>query len=113
MISVDVNLNSSLKKGLYSLDGFASFDDSSSLIINEDGTLGNRPKDSIDIYVFMYDRDYKQALLDYFKLTGTPELIPRYALGNWWSRNTKYDDTKIDQLIKNLKRKNTFICYVI
>ena len=105
MISDDIPVSDKLKKGLYSLDGFASFDDSNSLCILDDGSLANREASSLDIYVFMYDRDYKQALLDYYKITGTPELIPRFALGNWWSRNITYDDTKIDHLIKKFEKK--------
>lgn len=105
MIGVDVDVLPNYTKGLYSLDGFASFDDSSSMIILEDGTLSARPNGSIDVYVFMYDRDFKQALLDYYKITGTPELIPRYALGNWWSRNVTYDDSNIDDLIKHFEKK--------
>lgn len=105
MISVDLETNSSQAKGLYSLDGFASIDDSKSKIIMEDGTLADPPADHIDVYVFMYDKDFKQALADYFRLTGSPSLIPRYALGNWWSRNTEYDDSSIYDLIRNFERK--------
>ena len=92
MISVDLNADRNSCKGIYSLDGFASIDDSKSMIIMEDGTLAPPPADHTDIYVFMYDRDFKQALFDYFKMTGSPAMVPRYALGNWWSRNTLYDD---------------------
>lgn len=105
MISVDLNNERNLSKGLYSLDGFASIDDSKSKIIMEDGTLTDPPADHIDIYVFMYDRDFKQALFDYFKLTGSPALVPRYALGNWWSRNITYDDKNTDELIKKFEKK--------
>ena len=105
MVSVDFNVGKNLSKGLYSLDGFASIDDSKSKIIMEDGTLSDPPSDYIDIYVFMYDRDFKQALFDYFKLTGSPALIPRYAFGNWWSRNITYDDKSTMQLIKNFEKK--------
>ena len=104
-VSVDVNVNDFFTKGLYSLDGFASFDDSKSKVIMEDGTLADPPADHIDVYVFMYDRDFKQALFDYFKITGSPVLIPRYALGNWWSRNTDYNDKTIYELIRNFERK--------
>lgn len=104
MISIDV-LNSDISKGLYSLDGFASLDDSHNKVILEDGTLGDPPPDHTDIYVFMYDHDFKHALDDYFKITGAPALIPRYALGNWWSRNTDYTDQGIYTLIKNFERK--------
>ena len=105
MVSVDVPIYQNLTKGLYSLDGFSSFDDSSSLMIMEDGTLSSRPQGNVDVYVFMYDKDFKQALLDYYKITGTPELIPRYALGNWWSRNVSYSDSSIDDLIKHFEKK--------
>ncbi|MBQ9018868.1 MAG: DUF5110 domain-containing protein [Bacilli bacterium] len=105
MVSIDINASTTLQKGLYSLDGFCSIDDSNSKVIMEDGTLGNPISDHLDIYVFMYDRDFRQALFDYFKITGAPALIPRYALGNWWSRNTNYDDNGVNDLIKNFERK--------
>ncbi len=105
MISTDINTNKAFTKGLYSLDGFASIDDSFTKIINKDGTLSDKPKDYTDIYLFMYDRDFKQALLDYFKLTSFPELLPRYAFGNWWSRNKQYDDDSTTQLIRNFENK--------
>ena len=104
MISVDMGIPKNLEKGLYSLEGFASFDDSKSKLILDDGTLGDPPENHLDIYVFMYDKDFKQALLDYFKMTGAPALIPRYALGNWWSRNITYSDTTLYQLIRNFER---------
>lgn len=105
MVSVDVNIPRQLQKGLYSLDGFASLDDSLSKVIMEDGTLGEPLLNHMDIYVLMYDMDFKQALFDYFKMTGAPALIPRYALGNWWSRNIAYNDQMIYDLIRNFERQ--------
>ena len=106
MISEDVNTPKSLRRGLYSLEGFASIDDSNSLLFNPDGTLYAREKGSLDIYVFLYKDDFNLALKDYFKLTGNPELIPRYALGNWWSRNTTYDEDSVKELVSNFERRN-------
>ena len=105
MVSTDVPTNKILNRGLFSLEGFASIDDTPSKILNTDGTFINRNPGTIDIYVFMYDTDFKQALQDYYKLTGYPELIPRYALGNWWSRNTTYSDTSLDELLNNFDKK--------
>ena len=105
MVGVDVTIPQNLQKGLFSLDGFASIDDSFGKVIMEDGTLGPAPDNHLDIYVFMYDRDFKQALFDYFKMTGAPALIPRYALGNWWSRNIKYDEQSSMELIRHFERK--------
>ena len=88
-----------VERGLYSVDGFVSLDDSTSLIFNEDGSLGKRNDTRIDTYVFMYRRDFGACLKDYFTLTGYPPLIPRYALGNWWNRNIEYNSKGIEMLI--------------
>ena len=101
----DIPLNSTFERGLYSIEGFASFEDTSNKLIGEDGTLIDRPEGHIDVYVFMYDKDFKEALIDYFKITGFPELLPRYALGNWWSRNVSYNEESIFDLIKNFEKK--------
>ena len=105
MVGIDVPSNKILNRGLYSLEGFASIDDSQNKILAEDGTAIDRKNTDIDIYVFMYDKDFRQALQDYYKMTGFPELIPRYALGNWWSRNISYNDEKIDDLLHNFEKK--------
>ena len=90
-------------KGLYSVDGFASIDDSESKIFNSRGNCLQRANPGIDIYVFMYFRDFTSCLKDYYLLTGYPALIPRFALGNWWSRNDTYDEEKIEELVNNFE----------
>ena len=84
-----------LEKGLYSTDGFVSLDDSKSLIFNQDGSVGKRTDDRIDVYLFMYRKDFGFCLKDYYRLTGYPPLIPRYALGVWWNRDEAYDVNEI------------------
>lgn len=86
-----------LVKGLYSTDGFVTIDDSTNLYLDNQGYIKeNTNKKNIDIYLFMYKRDFGLCLKDYFTLTGYPPLIPRYALGIWWNRDRIYsfDDTK-------------------
>jgi len=90
--------------GLYSADGMSSFNDRT-LIFNEDGTVKDRNNDSIDVYLFMYNNDYEKALIDYYNLTGFPALIPRFALGNWWSRNEAYNDEELKELIDTFEKK--------
>lgn len=97
---------SDVSRGLYSIDGFVSFDDSPQKIILEDGTLQDREPGSFDVYVFCYKNDFLQALEDYYKLTGYPPLIPRYALGNWWSRNTKYDQNTLLDTVNHFQKHN-------
>ncbi len=91
-------------KSLYSLDGFVSIDDSQGKIINEDGTFRDNDFEGYDIYLFVYLNDFYLCLKDYFNLTGYPSLIPRFALGNWWSRNKDYNDVTLKELVDNFKK---------
>ena len=88
-------------KSLYSLDGFVSIDDSNGNIVNPDGTIRENTNGGIDIYLFVYLNDFDLCLKDYFTLTGFPALIPRFALGNWWSRNNDYNDASLKELVDN------------
>ncbi|MBE6160448.1 MAG: DUF5110 domain-containing protein [Lactobacillales bacterium] len=99
------NYKLKLKRGIYSIDGFSSVDDSNSYLINESNELIKREGNNIDIYLFMYLNDYLGCLNDYYKLTGYPPLIPRYALGNWWSRGVSYNDNSIKELIDEFSEK--------
>ena len=113
IVSTDISVPKEAQRGLFSLDGIVSIDDSKSKIVMEDGTLGDPPEDHLDIYVFLYDRDFKQVLFDYFKLTGAPALIPRYALGNWWSRNVVYRDQDVKDLVRNFEKANVPISIMV
>lgn len=93
------------QKGLFSTDGFASIDDSNSYIINDDGTLSSRKEQTIDTYVFMYRNDFEYALKDYFMLTGIPPMIPRYALGIWWSKDFRYNDQMLQKLFQRFSKE--------
>ena len=101
-----VDTNGKPEKGLYSADGFASINDSLNYVFDKNGKIYSRDGKGIDIYLFMYNNDYDLALKDYYKLTGSPLLIPRYALGNWWSRDLDYTDKDIDELVENFEKNN-------
>ena len=104
-ISLDANgTKTELEKGLYSTDGFATIDDSNSLIYDEEGFLVKPDHERIDIYLFMYRRDFGLCLKDYFKLTGRPSLIPRYALGIWWNREKIYTAEDVKKIIQTFNR---------
>lgn len=94
-----------LDKGLYSTDGFACIDDSDSLVLNEKGMFQNRPDKELDLYVFMYKKDLGLCLQDYYKLTGYPLMIPRYALGNWWYKDSTYTNQDIYKFIKKFSEE--------
>lgn len=92
------------RNGLYSLDGFASLDDSNNYIFDADGKMYQRDGNGIDIYLFMYKDDFDLALKDYFTLTGYPAMIPRYALGNWWSRDLNYTTDELKEVVNNFEK---------
>ncbi len=93
-----------LDKGLYSTDGFVLVDDSSNLEIDETGALVSPNPKKVDLYLFMYKRDFGLCLKDYYTLTGYPPLIPRYALGIWWNREKIYSFEDTKALIKSFNR---------
>ena len=101
-----------LKKGLYAGNGIATIDDSSSMIWYN-GLYTERKSKSIDIYVFIYNKDFGLALQDYFQLTGYPPMIPRYALGNWWCKNLEYDDKYLGEIIEKFNRRNIPISTIL
>ena len=92
-----------LDKGMYSTDGFCVLDDSKTLVLNPDGEYVARNDNNIDLYLFMYKRDFGLCLKDYFDITGYPSFLPRYAFGNWWYKNDKYTNKDINNVIKKFK----------
>jgi alpha-glucosidase (family GH31 glycosyl hydrolase) len=81
-----------LEDGIFSRYGYSVIDDTDSMLLTEDGFVEPRRKGNKDIYFFGYGNDFKQGLKDFYNLTGKQPLLPRYVLGNWWSRYYKYTD---------------------
>ena len=79
-----------LEPGLLSRQGYAVLDDSSTVTIKD--WPQPTPDGHIDMYYFGAGQDYRGVLKDYFTLSGPSPLIPRWALGNWWSRYFPYSE---------------------
>lgn len=92
-----------LEDGLFSQKGWAVIDDSNTLIFNDQGWLEERPSQQPDLYFFAYGKDFKAGLADYTKLTGPIPMIPRYILGNWWSRYWAYTEEELKNLMLEFK----------
>ncbi len=95
-----------LARGLYSSDGFASIDDSNSLVLSDNDEFVFRENKEIDVYLFVYRREFNKCLEDYYRLTGYPSFIPRYALGNWWYKNEDYNMQDIGEVVKKFYENN-------
>lgn len=78
-------------KSLYSTDGYVMIDDTDGLVFDANGYLRKRTTKNVDMYLFVYRRDFALCLQDFFRLTGFPPMIPKYALGIWWNRERVYN----------------------
>lgn len=94
-----------LEKGIISKRGFSVMDDSRSLILREDGWVEPRKSGGTDLYFWGYGHRYLDAVRDFYFLCGKTPMIPRYALGNWWSRYYKYSEESYLKLMDDFEKE--------
>ena len=93
-----------LETGVCSLSGVAVLTDDS-LCLGEDGQVQNLRADGTDEYIFAFGHDYRGAVKGLYSLTGKPPLVPRFALGNWWSRYHVYTDEEYLRVLAKFKER--------
>jgi hypothetical protein len=73
------------RDGWYLLDdsGSALWDDNTDWIVDRPAHAGGYQ----DGYFFGYGTDYPTALADFYRITGRPVLLPKWAFGVWFSKN--------------------------
>lgn len=76
--------------GLLSKNGFSVLDDAASLVFTPDGWVVPAERGRVDLYFMNFGRDYLGALDFFYQLAGKTPMLPRFALGNWWSRYYSY-----------------------
>ena len=101
----DVRGKVPLEKGLMG-PAFTEWDDSKSMIICDDGWVEERKEGTIDTYIFAYAWRHTDLLNDFLKLSGKIPMLPRYALGNWWSRYYAYTADEYKALINKFEEKS-------
>lgn len=105
-----------LDNGVISRDGWAVIDDSAANIIIEADTVNGkanpfgtwvspRATAETDLYFFGYGHRYIEAVRDFYRLTGPTPLLPRFAMGNWWSRYYRYTQDGYLALMDRFKRE--------
>ncbi|MHA1490254.1 MAG: TIM-barrel domain-containing protein [Promethearchaeota archaeon] len=94
-----------LENGLMSRSGWSLIDDSKSLVFNNNGWLIERKEKEKDMYFFGYGNDYEQCLKDYCKIAGAIPLLPRWSLGNWWSRYWEYTQEELADLMNEFEER--------
>ncbi len=94
-----------LEDGLTSVHGYAVLDDSRSMGMDEDGKLLPARPHGIDLYLFAYGHDFKGCIRDYLRLSGAVPAVPRFALGNWWSRFYPYTQEDYQVLMERFREE--------
>lgn len=98
-----VNGDAPLSQGLMSRAGWSIVDDSATLVFNDQSWIEPRQVGGTDWYFFGYGHDYKACLQDYCRVSGEMPLVPRWILGNWWSRYWAYHQDSLTELINDLE----------
>ncbi len=92
-----------VENGLMSFHGYAVLDDSASMRMDETGRLLPARPHGIDLYLFAYGHDFQAAMKDFLRLSGKVPAVPRFALGNWWSRFYPYTQSEYIQLMERFE----------
>ena len=95
-----------LEDGLISRAGWTVVDDSRSLVFNQSGWLEPRTRKQKDMYFFGYGNDVAACLQDFTRIAGPIPMIPRYILGNWWSRYWEYSQDELQSLMQEFRSRD-------
>ncbi|KUJ08085.1 putative alpha-xylosidase [Mollisia scopiformis] len=90
----EVDGRCALGPGVVSRNGYTTIDDSVSMLFDGYGFVATRRPGAgrVDGYLFAYGHDYAGAVKALYALSENQPLLPRWALGNWWSRYYAYSD---------------------
>ena len=95
-----------LTDGLITKNGVYVLDDSNSVLIDENGNFQPREGNNKDLYIFAYEKNYRETIKAFYKISSPTPLIPRFALGVWWSRYHAYTQKEYLDLMARFKAEN-------
>jgi alpha-glucosidase (family GH31 glycosyl hydrolase) len=93
-----------LDPGVVSRTGYAVLDDSRSFVFDGDW-VAPRDGSRTDLYVFAFGLDHRAAIDAFHAVSGPVPLLPRWALGNWWSRYHRYSADDYTALLDRFERE--------
>lgn len=85
--------------GLVDRTGITVLDDSQTFVLREDGSFEPLAGDRVDLYLFCHSEESAATLRAFCALSGAIPMIPRWALGNWWSRYWRYTEKSYNELL--------------
>lgn len=94
-----------LGDGLITKDGAYLLDDSGRFLLDEGGHFVKR-QGGRDYYCFAFGKNRRETLRAFFAISSPTPLVPRFALGVWWSRYHAYSDTEYIKLMDKFKAEN-------
>lgn len=71
----------------------------------QNGEIAKIYADGTDEYIFAYGDDYRGAVKALYLICGGVPMVPRFALGNWWSRYHDYSDEEYLTLLNRFKKR--------
>ncbi len=95
-----------LDDGLITEDGAYLLDDSKSMLLDESGHFVPRKSGSVDYYAFAYGKNYRETIRAFYKISSPVPIVPRFALGVWWSRYHAYTQKEYLDLMAHFKKEN-------
>ena len=95
-----------LDMGVVAKNGVAVLDYTKSSVLTKEGMIKKERRDSLDVYVFAYGHDYRAAIRAFYMICGDTPKLPRFALGNWWSRYYAYTEKEYLNVIDRMTERD-------
>nr|POE62868.1 alpha-xylosidase [Quercus suber] len=101
----DVDGRCDMGQGILSRAGYSILDDTDSMLFDGHGFVTpRRPGTRIDGYIFAYGADFRGAMESFYAISGRQPPVPRWCLGNWWSRYHAYDHAEYLALMDGFRQ---------
>ena len=94
-----------LNDGLITNGGAYLLDDSASMLLDDSGHFVKRQDSASDYYAFAYGKNYRETIKAFYQISSPVPLIPRFALGVWWSRYHAYTQKEYLDLMQEFKKR--------
>lgn len=90
--------------GILSRDGYSVLNDSTSMLFDGNGFVTpRRLGDRSDGYLFHYGWNFIGTMESFYAISGSQPPVPRWCLGNWWSRYYAYTQEEYLSLMDKFK----------
>lgn len=93
-----------LEDGFITEKGLYLFEDQT-VLLDKNGMFAPRTGASKDYYVFAYGRNYRDTIKAFYSISSPTPLIPRFALGVWWSRYHAYTQQEYLSLMDRFEKE--------